>query len=177
LWHGAGLTFVIWGGLHGVFLTINHTWLSFKRRRPWCRSLAQLWYFELACLSVTQMAVLIGWVFFRSQSVGVAANLLASMTRFGFDENRVQSSQTHWTEAVLIGAGYLACLTFPNVKNLFQKWDVGIEEYKNETAWSVIPIEWRPNLAWAAVGTALLVVGVLAGFVAGASSPFLYFQF
>ena len=26
LWHGAGWTFVIWGGLHGVYLVVNHTW-------------------------------------------------------------------------------------------------------------------------------------------------------
>ncbi|MEZ5493484.1 MAG: MBOAT family O-acyltransferase [Pseudomonadales bacterium] len=24
LWHGAGWTFVVWGGLHGIFLVINH---------------------------------------------------------------------------------------------------------------------------------------------------------
>ena len=26
LWHGAGWTFVIWGGLHGLYLTVNHFW-------------------------------------------------------------------------------------------------------------------------------------------------------
>src|SRR5208282_6410127 len=26
LWHGAGWTFVIWGGLHGVYLVVNHLW-------------------------------------------------------------------------------------------------------------------------------------------------------
>jgi D-alanyl-lipoteichoic acid acyltransferase DltB (MBOAT superfamily) len=24
LWHGAGWTFVVWGGLHGLYLVINH---------------------------------------------------------------------------------------------------------------------------------------------------------
>jgi alginate O-acetyltransferase complex protein AlgI len=24
LWHGAGWTFVVWGGLHGIFLVVNH---------------------------------------------------------------------------------------------------------------------------------------------------------
>lgn len=27
LWHGANWTFVIWGGLHGLYLCINHFWL------------------------------------------------------------------------------------------------------------------------------------------------------
>ena len=26
LWHGAAWTFVVWGGLHGIYLIINHAW-------------------------------------------------------------------------------------------------------------------------------------------------------
>ena len=28
LWHGAGWNFIIWGGLHGAYLMINHAWSS-----------------------------------------------------------------------------------------------------------------------------------------------------
>ncbi|HET7832180.1 MAG TPA: MBOAT family O-acyltransferase, partial [Gallionella sp.] len=31
LWHGAGWTFVIWGGLHGIYLVITHAWQSLRR--------------------------------------------------------------------------------------------------------------------------------------------------
>ena len=31
LWHGAGYGFIIWGLLHGVFLTINHAWRVVRR--------------------------------------------------------------------------------------------------------------------------------------------------
>ena len=34
LWHGAGWTFVIWGGLHGLYLVINHAWRAVKPRLP-----------------------------------------------------------------------------------------------------------------------------------------------
>jgi alginate O-acetyltransferase complex protein AlgI len=35
LWHGAAWTFVVWGGLHGVYLLINH---AFRRHAPsWLR--------------------------------------------------------------------------------------------------------------------------------------------
>ena len=30
LWHGAGWNFVIWGGLHGVYLGVNHAWRSWR---------------------------------------------------------------------------------------------------------------------------------------------------
>jgi alginate O-acetyltransferase complex protein AlgI len=26
LWHGASWTFVVWGGLHGIYLMVNHAW-------------------------------------------------------------------------------------------------------------------------------------------------------
>ena len=32
LWHGAGWTFVVWGGLHGIYLVINHVWHALRRR-------------------------------------------------------------------------------------------------------------------------------------------------
>jgi len=31
LWHGAGWTFIIWGGLHGIYLAINHVWHGLRR--------------------------------------------------------------------------------------------------------------------------------------------------
>src|ERR1019366_3355606 len=30
LWHGAGLNFLIWGGLHGIYLSINHLWRAWR---------------------------------------------------------------------------------------------------------------------------------------------------
>src|SRR5262249_20466116 len=32
-WHGAGYLFILWGLLHGVYLTINHAWRLFGARR------------------------------------------------------------------------------------------------------------------------------------------------
>ena len=43
LWHGAGWTFVIWGGMHGILLVVNHAWHALRRwigwhRVPWAGS-------------------------------------------------------------------------------------------------------------------------------------------
>ncbi len=35
LWHGAGWTFVIWGGLHGTLLVLNHAWHAWRRWIGW----------------------------------------------------------------------------------------------------------------------------------------------
>lgn len=34
LWHGANWTYVIWGGLHGIFLSLNHLWRDFNLPSP-----------------------------------------------------------------------------------------------------------------------------------------------
>src|SRR5258707_15298170 len=31
LWHGAAWTFVLWGGLHGIFLALNHLLIAFRQ--------------------------------------------------------------------------------------------------------------------------------------------------
>ena len=31
LWHGAGWTYVVWGGLHGLYLLVNHAWRNLTK--------------------------------------------------------------------------------------------------------------------------------------------------
>ena len=35
LWHGASWTFVIWGGLHGAYLVVNHGWQWLREKLGW----------------------------------------------------------------------------------------------------------------------------------------------
>ncbi len=76
LWHGAGLTFIVWGGLHGLYLIINHGWQAVKS------------YFKLGeggkvtklfSVLITFLAVVVAWVFFRSDSISSAYSMLCSM--------------------------------------------------------------------------------------------------
>jgi len=44
LWHGAGWTYIAWGGLHGSYLVINHIWQKIWRKpidRWWSRGIAR----------------------------------------------------------------------------------------------------------------------------------------
>ena len=82
LWHGAGWTFVLWGGLHGFYLMVNHAWRSLRRRLGY--DLEQESPFGRICAAaLTFIAVVVGWVFFRAGSVEAAGHLLASMFAFG----------------------------------------------------------------------------------------------
>jgi len=76
LWHGAGWNFVIWGGLHGIYLVIHKLRLEHTKieelRAPtgWRRWLGILFTFHLVCLT---------WVFFRLPDFGAATTVLGSM--------------------------------------------------------------------------------------------------
>ena len=77
LWHGAGWTFVIWGGLHGLYLMINHAWRELRARLDWIRSGGQLG--KLGAGALTFLAVIVAWVFFRADSFASALSILAGM--------------------------------------------------------------------------------------------------
>ncbi len=75
LWHGAGWTFVIWGGLHGIYLAINHAWLRVTRGAAWSEARPARFFGR----ALTLLAVVVGWVFFRAASAGDAVKILAGM--------------------------------------------------------------------------------------------------
>ena len=68
LWHGANWTFVLWGGWHGG-------WLALERATGWNKVAASKWI----ALPLTLLIVLLGWVLFRAESVGVAFELYSGM--------------------------------------------------------------------------------------------------
>ena len=73
LWHGASWSFVVWGLYHGAFLVIERlgaaAWL--ERRSPFLRH------------TYVMLVVLVGWVFFRADTMSQAGAYLAAMAGFG----------------------------------------------------------------------------------------------
>lgn len=67
LWHGAGWNFIIWGALQGTLLIIerinNNRLIFWKPIRHLC----------------TMLAVMVGWVFFRSENLSYAFGYLGRM--------------------------------------------------------------------------------------------------
>jgi len=75
LWHGAGWTFLAWGGYHGILLVANHWW---RRLRPEARPNRVLAW------ATTLVLVMVGWVFFRAADLETAVSILASMADFSW---------------------------------------------------------------------------------------------
>jgi hypothetical protein len=68
LWHGAGWTFIIWGGLHGAALVINHLW----KKRKLVMKPALAWLLTFCFVNVA-------FVFFRAKNINVAIDVLSGM--------------------------------------------------------------------------------------------------
>ncbi len=72
LWHGAGWTFVIWGGLHGLALAINQLWNRAGLKMP-----------AVVGWLLTLLFVMLAWVLFRAESFPAAWEIIQGM--FGFN--------------------------------------------------------------------------------------------
>jgi alginate O-acetyltransferase complex protein AlgI len=73
LWHGASWAFVVWGGLHGLYLSAERVLKKrFVGYRPGPLALIGLGLLTYALINVT-------WVFFRAKTFGKAWTVLGGM--------------------------------------------------------------------------------------------------
>ena len=186
LWHGAGWTFIVWGGLHGAYLIVNHAWRALRERLGW-QGDSRAW--RLAARTLTFLAVMLAWVFFRSEDLPSAFRMLAAMGGAGgwSVPARTFSPETEaaWGVAVsslplrplflcvvLLGVAWLAPNTYQITRHfssaiLPKGLDLGPGGRRS--------LVWRPSAAWA-LATAALACGSLLGMLS-ARSEFLYWQF
>lgn len=94
LWHGAGWTFVVWGGIHGTALVVERWWRGRPGfvEHPWTpgrRAWHRFWTFQVVCFA---------WIFFRADSFADAWAVITQLF-------------TAWGEpSPLVTAGVLAAI-------------------------------------------------------------------
>jgi len=72
LWHGAALTFVIWGFIHGVFLGL-------ERWTGWDKRIKKIPLGNFLAFVLVSLQVLLAWVFFRASDFNQAMDVLGKM--------------------------------------------------------------------------------------------------
>ncbi|MGE5766393.1 MAG: MBOAT family O-acyltransferase [Bacteroidota bacterium] len=195
LWHGAGWTFVVWGGLHGLMLVANHLWRAVV---PWRIG---TWWSLAAARLLTFLAVTLAFVFFRAESFGGALAVLEGMMNlphtleprlgpladllraagFSFGGDYI-SLQDKLSVAWL--AFWIAFLWFmPTTQEIMRNFNpaFGFRAPRPLRAGG-LPMRarlesvlvWRPSSAWAAA-TAIIAAGAFLSLTR--VSEFLYFQF
>jgi alginate O-acetyltransferase complex protein AlgI len=181
LWHGAGWNFVIWGGLHGLYLAVHHAWSAL--RLPLGRR----------CATVTTfLAVCYAWVFFRATDLqgalamvrglsgvnGIAlpdafasrlGGLLPAMERLGITFYGGGGSQLIETWSVV---GAVAAIVFlcPNIQQITARFEPALDCPASRPA----RLAWAPTRAW---GVVIGVIALLDLLSLNRPSDFLYFQF
>jgi alginate O-acetyltransferase complex protein AlgI len=168
LWHGAGWTFVVWGGLHGLYLMINHGWRALLGEKR-LAGLGRSRLYTAASWTLTLLAVIVAWVFFRAETFGGAGRVLQAMAGFGTPgEVQVQM----WNAGLSLNVGLLWCAVLGAVA-LYAPNSNRIGEWL--LAALARPFSWRPAVAGATgvVVMMLLVVNTARDSV----SAFIYFNF
>ncbi len=79
LWHGAGWTFLAWGGLHGLCLTACHGWQALRQSAAWVGPPWLVLPARLLSTLVTFLVVVLAWVLFRSADLTTAGSVLQGM--------------------------------------------------------------------------------------------------
>ncbi len=82
LWHGSALTFLVWAGLHGVFLALNAAVRALCRKAP-LEGLLSTLPARLFCTALTFVLVSLCWTVFRADSLSHAAALFAALAGQG----------------------------------------------------------------------------------------------
>ena len=78
LWHGASWNFVIWGGLHGLYLAVHKYWMGLRGIKEPPRPTAQRqWPLFLLKGLVTFHLVAFAWIFFRAADFETASTIVS----------------------------------------------------------------------------------------------------
>ena len=194
LWHGAGWTYVLWGGLHGMYLVINHGWHGLRRslgqnpQEPLSKPMHAI------SVLITFLVVVVAWVVFRADSINTAIGILKGMAGingfvlpdawlnkwgiFGqwltthgyatatFSNPLIMGGAVNW-----IWISLLIVWLAPNTQQIMAMYRPALDMPEGSKA---IRLLWQPSHTW-------LVAGVLCSVFAILSitelSEFIYFQF
>ena len=85
LWHGAAWTFVIWGGLHGLYLAVHKAFTGKKVNVKEAEAAPKTWtqkLLKLLCMLGTFHLVCFAWIFFRADSLNDAFVYITRIAHF-----------------------------------------------------------------------------------------------
>lgn len=151
-WHGASWTFIIWGIYHGFWLILERAYLTKFYER------IGAFYSRLICF----VLVLIGWVFFRADSFGIAVKLLLKMftPKFSIDY-------------LLMDTQFIVVLFFAILFSFFTSFKIG-ERIQNKVYFSHFTVS--GNLIMTALMLGLFFLSI-ASITSSNFNPFIYFRF
>ncbi len=163
LWHGAAWTFVLWGGMHGIGLIVNHAWRWLARASGWKIA-------DPIALVLTLVFVMLAWVPFRAESASVGLAIWRSMLGLhGLAPTEAVPAPQLGTALASIALLFAVALFAPNTQQLLSYPRVIVGAFRQS-------FRLAPTPFWAmAVG---IVFGIsVALVITQRPTEFLYFRF
>ena len=165
LWHGANWTFVIFGGMHGLYIVINHVWRMFfplpKKNQPQRYIKSR----KIFGWTLTFLAVNLANVMFRSENVQTAVEIYKGMLGLnGFHLGPV----SEWLpllqlQLFVLAASFLIIFLMPNSSDMTT---ISKRDTFNKVKW-----------IYPCIVVCLVLIYLLSLITKYQASPFLYFQF
>ena len=203
LWHGAGWNFIVFGMLHGSYITTYNLWSQLKQKYKYLKIITNKAIANILARFITFISVVIGWIFFRAESFSSATSILSSM--FGLNKISIPQSAISFSgisREWLINNGFIIeglfsngvmgnqpvnviiytvaliifCYVMPNCTQIFQRHRPFISTYPDQP----IPsknfsyLKWAPTYKWAIFIAFIFSISVMNILY---ESEFLYFQF
>ena len=93
LWHGANWTFIIWGAIHGLGLSIHKLWE--EKSAIVLSKINKTILYTAVSIFVTFHFVCLGWVFFKADSIQTAFDLLRQI-KYHFGADKLDMFVSHY---------------------------------------------------------------------------------
>lgn len=197
VWHGAGYLFILWGLVHGIYLSINHGW-RLVGPQLWSSKASYARFMQPVGSVLTFVCVAASMVLFRSTTGTTASGVLkgmvglngislpqkllehlgplAGMLQHFVTATGVGSGRELYISAVWVVMLLVVALTLPNSMQLLSRYEpaIGVKAMPLGTDRFAQASAWSPSISWAAAVSVLAVAGILS---LGGKSEFLYWQF
>lgn len=171
LWHGAAWTFVVWGGLHGVFIVLNHMLRAVLKGITIPR---------LITVPFTFLLVTVLWVFFRAESFDAALVILAGMVDFSNTAPGLMADKKSWA---LMAVLFAITFTLPNSMKFMglDKKEAELEGLDGRGFMEYLPFvrrytRWSPHVIHALITAGLFLLALLF-MQSNLGKEFIYFDF
>lgn len=197
LWHGAGYLFILWGLLHGVYLSVNHAWRLFGPK-TWANKDTYDRFMRPAGFVLTFLSVAIAMVLFRSANLVAAKEILQGLIGLngislpqhiyallgrlsGLLQSLVSvssdmSAHEFGLAVIWLGVSLVVALLLPHTLQLMARYEpaLGVKPAQAFRLPLLNRLRWTPTIPWAVAMSALVVATVMR---LGGKSEFLYWQF
>ncbi|RZF64129.1 MBOAT family protein [Sphingomonas populi] len=176
VWHGAGWTFVLFGVLQGLYMTVNEYWRMTRRKARKARKGPPPFYVEPMYRALTLVAFVVAVVAFRAPSLAVVGRMYAAMIGLGGGVAAVAWPAGLAGTLALLAIVYAIVYLAPNTQEIMTRFEPVLEWAKwRKIDTPLLRVEWRLTPAATIASAVLLFLGF--ALMMRGTTNFIYFNF